>query len=223
MGNCANASTTPTLAQSGTTFQFHNVAAECSSSELERIEPLSVPEALTQWVRPENAHKNVRAQFQWHAEIAKGVTGSVHAVTYQNTDCAVKQVERRDQWAEKSFITEIRILSNLRHRGIIGFVDVFLDEKYFYLAMERADFDLHHLMKTSGPLDESKTKTITSALLESVAHLHSKNVVHRDLKPENIVFCGDDVMTPKLIDFGDAEWTEQNKSYTEFGTFLSMV
>ena len=178
---------------------------------------VAVPQRLLELLRPQNAHKSVRDLFEWHEEIGHGVTGPVHAVSYRQQQCALKTVDRSNSWTQNMFITETRTLSQLHHRGVIGLVDVFMDENHFYLAMERADFDLQHLMKTSGPLDEHKTKTITYALFEAIAYVHSKNVVHRDLKPENIVFCHDDVMTPKLIDFGDAEWTERNKSYTEFG------
>merc|ERR1719242_1868826 len=113
----------------------------------------------------------------------------------------------------KPVAAEVRVLSRLRHQGIIGFVDVFLDAKYFYVVTERADFDLKHLMTTSGPLDESRTKSITFALLQAVAYLHSENVVQRDLKPKNIVFCGD---TTKIIDFGDAQQVTDDKTYTDF-------
>ena len=97
----------------------------------------------------------------------------------------------------------------------IEYVDAFIDEKYFYLAMERADIDLHHLMKQSGPFDEHKTRAIAFNLFKAVAYLHSENVAHRDLKPANIVFCHDDLTTPKLIDFGDAAFIEHDASYNE--------
>jgi len=139
--------------------------------------------------------------------------GTIYAVTHQSTQCAVKQIDRSDRWMSKNVAAEVRVLSQLRHQGIIGFEGLFVDKKFYYVAMERADYDLKHLMTTSGSLDESRTKSITYALLQSLAYLHSENTVHRDLKPENIVFCGEN---PKIIDFGDAKRVTDDTSYTDF-------
>ena len=218
MGNCASAPLEhcPSAAQ----WKNHDVtdAAEESHSYPSTSLPgqLKVPQRMQKWFPSQNANQNVRKRFKWHKEIGYGETGSVHFATYQDQRCALKKVDRNYQFAEMLFTTEARVLSKLRHRGVIGFVDVFLDEKYFYLVMEQADFDLFHMTKASGPWDEDKTRTITFALLEVVAYLHSKNLAHRDLKPENIVFCRDDLETPKLIDFGDATMVENDKIYTEF-------
>ena len=222
MGNCASAPPEhcPSSAQSKIP-DFTIAAGDHSPTSLPG--QLEVPQRMQKWFPAQNANQNVRKRFKWHKEIGYGETGSVHFVTYQDQRCALKKVDRNYQFAEMLFITEARVLSKLRHRGVIGFVDVFLDEKYFYLVMERADFDLFHMMKASGPWDENKTRTITFALFEVVAYLHSKNLVHRDLKPENIVFCRDDLANPKLIDFGDATMVENDKIYTELSTYTFPV
>ena len=183
-----------------------------TNAEHSIVPTLPIPEQLQEWFPPQNAQKNVRKLFEWHGEIGRGVTGSIHSVSYRRRSCALKRIDRNDKSA---FITEVEILSKLQHRGIIGYIDVFLDEKYFYLLLERADSNLHQMIQTTGPFDEARTKTITKALLESLAYVHSKNISHCDLKPTNIMFTTDDRTTPKLIDFGDAKRISEKESYIE--------
>jgi serine/threonine protein kinase len=46
----------------------------------------------------------------------------------------------------------------------------------------------------------------------AVQHAHQKGIIHRDLKPSNILAtCHDGVPTPKIIDFGVAKATEQQR------------
>jgi len=216
MGNCTTAPLehdSPLLQSNDTMTSSTNAADNAFLSDPGR---LPIPQSLESLLPPQNAHKNVRDRFEWHEEIGHGVTGSVHAVTYQHRECALKTVDRSNTWTEAMFITEAQTLCNLQHRGIIGVVDLFLDEDHFYLAMQRADCDLKQLMTSSGPLDEDQTKRVIYALFDAVAYLHSQNVVHRDLKPQNIVFSNNDLTAPRLIDFGDCEKVEDEASYTEF-------
>ena len=81
------------------------------------------------------------------------------------------------------FTTEARVMRNLKHTSIIQFLDVYFDQKYFYLAMERAHYDLYYSIKRSGQLQESVASAITCNLLLALDYLHGKNVAHRDLKP----------------------------------------
>ena len=217
MGNCTATPSEDQLLQSSST-----TTAPISDSNVDHLSDgglLDIPQTFPSWFPTRNAHKNVRQRFEWHDEIGRGVTGSIHSVTYQQKSCALKMIERDNHSMESMFITEIDILSDLHHEGIIGFIDVFLDESHYYLAMERADYDLSHILTSSGPYDEQQTKAITFSLFSALAYLHSKDVVHRDLKPGNIIFYKNDPFTPKIIDFGDAQRTQRNTIYTEFGTF----
>lgn len=114
------------------------------------------------------------------------------------------------------FTTEARVLNKLNHSGIIALIDMFFDEDYYYIIMEKADFDLYYIMNKKGKLSEKKTKSVVLQLLKAVAYMHSKNMAHRDLKPENIVFLKSDTNHPRIIDFGDAELVKDKRTYTEF-------
>jgi len=52
-----------------------------------------------------------------------------------------------------------------------------------------------------------EVRTILLALLDALAHAHSRGLVHRDLKPANILFAGEDNPHPgmRLTDFGIAQ------------------
>eukprot|EP01084_Bolivina_argentea_P199013 340606_1 len=177
---------------------------------------LEIPEKFVKWFPPRHGHKKIRKLFKWGAELGRGVTGSVFEVEYKGQICAVKQVEKNDQWGKMLFTTEARVLSKLKHNGIIQFIDMFFDERYYYLVLEKADYDLYYVMKEKGKLSERKTKNITYSLLKAIAYMHKKNLAHRDLKPENIVFVAHETNRPRLIDFGDAEMAKKDKTYTEF-------
>ena len=188
-----------------------------ASTILSDDDQLDVPAALKDLIPPQHANSNVTKLFQFNEEIGSGVTGSVHAVTYQKQSYVLKRFQRNIKWKEQVFINETLTLCRLNHCGIVQFIAVFMDEDYLYLLMERADFDLRSLITSSGPLDENKVRTITYSLFKAVAYFHAESVVHRDLRPENIVFCKCDPIMPKLIDFGDALVVE-NKKYNEFGS-----
>ena len=60
------------------------------------------------------------------------------------------------------------------------------------------------------------------AVCQAVQHAHQKGIIHRDLKPSNIlVTLHDGVPVPKVIDFGVAKATQQQRLteltvYTQF-------
>ena len=96
-------------------------------------------------------------------------------------------------------------------------IDIYFDEKHWYLALERGHYDLHQVIKLMGRLTEEHASHITTNLLLALDYIHETELlVHRDLKPENIVFHKSDKTLPKLIDFGDAEYVKDSKEYTEF-------
>ena len=189
----------------------------CPPDQISDSDTLLIPKELKQWIPSSKANQKVRKRLKWTDDSlpSQGITGSLHKVTYRKKQCTIKRVARSDQWTENAFITEATTLSNVSHKGVIGFVSMFLDRDYFYLIMQPMQHTLSDVLHKSGPWDETKTKAITFAMLQTIEYLHSENVVHRDLKPENIVFSNDEQTAPKLIDFSDAVTIEPNQSFTE--------
>ena len=169
-------------------------------------------------VSSQNAHKDISKLFIKIEQIGTGCTGSIHSIKYLNNNkiCAVKQIQKEDEFARMLFTTEARSLSKLKHASIIKYIDMLMDENYYYLITEKADYDLYHIMKQKGHISEKKTKKIMYGLFKAIYHIHKKNLVHRDLKPENIVFMSNDTNRPIIIDFGDAEMCKKGKTYNEF-------
>lgn len=170
------------------------------------------------WFPAKNAHRDIRQLLTFHKPLGQGMTGSVFEATYRGKLCAVKQITQSDKLGTMLFGTEARSLSRLRHRNIIGFVDMLRDEDFYYLVLEKADYDLYDLLTQNGRgfLTENTSRDIVRGLLCGLRYIHKKNLVHRDLKPENVVFAAANPLQPKIIDFGDAEIARVDKIYTEF-------
>jgi eukaryotic-like serine/threonine-protein kinase len=102
------------------------------------------------------------------------------------------------------FLQERRILAELNHPHIAGFVDGGIsDDGRLYLAMEYiAGLDVMTHCK-SQQLDVPARVQLMIQVCEAVAHAQSHLVVHRDLKPSNVLI--DTHGQPRVLDFGIAK------------------
>eukprot|EP00485_Elphidium_margaritaceum_P003547 CAMPEP_0202698078 /NCGR_PEP_ID=MMETSP1385-20130828/11345_1 /ASSEMBLY_ACC=CAM_ASM_000861 /TAXON_ID=933848 /ORGANISM="Elphidium margaritaceum" /LENGTH=386 /DNA_ID=CAMNT_0049354681 /DNA_START=82 /DNA_END=1242 /DNA_ORIENTATION=- len=168
------------------------------------------------WFPSSHAHRDCSTLFTKHKCIDRGATCAVYDVTYHGRRCALKQIVRSERFGEPLFITEARCLSKLRHTSIIEYIDMWMDEQFYYLVLEKADINLRDVLLQKHNLAELQCKLIAYALLNALQYMHNKQVAHRDIKPENIVFVGRNLGAPKLIDFGDAVMCKPDKMYSEF-------
>ncbi|XP_069721300.1 PAS domain-containing serine/threonine-protein kinase isoform X2 [Phaenicophaeus curvirostris] len=111
---------------------------------------------------------------------------------------------------------EIAILSKLQHPNIIKVLDVFENEQFFQLVMEKhgSGLDLFTFIDKQPNLDEPLASYIFRQLVSAVGYLHCRNILHRDIKDENIVIAED--FTIKLVDFGSAAFLEPGKLFYTF-------
>ncbi|XP_037909867.1 PAS domain-containing serine/threonine-protein kinase isoform X2 [Hermetia illucens] len=162
-------------------------------------------------------------------QIGKGAYGYVK-LAYRNSDhllvvakfilkeklCPQQMILTEDK---KEIPMEIYLLTTLKHPNIVTVYDVFENEKFFQLVMEKhgCGMDLFEFIDRRPMIDEKLGCFIFRQIANAVNYLHSLNVLHRDIKDENIII--DQNFHVKLIDFGSATFMEEGKLFsTFFGT-----
>ncbi len=124
------------------------------------------------------------------------------------------------QEAER-FLREGRLLSELRHSGIVGYVTHGQERQgALYLAMEwLAGEDLSKRL-SRGPLSVADTTTLLIRVCEALTVPHRLSIVHRDLKPSNIFLRNGQVTDPVLLDFGIARRQLGTQAVTATGALI---
>jgi tRNA A-37 threonylcarbamoyl transferase component Bud32 len=133
---------------------------------------------------------------------------------------------------------EILLLHEAHHPNIIELQDLFEDDKYIHIVMERCTGgDLFDRVVSENPRQlrshaeavkyEARTAHVMRSILHVLKYLHSKSIVHRDIKPEHFLLTTDEKKTQKikLIDFGLARkhkpGTAPMKTFTGSPSFVA--
>lgn len=114
--------------------------------------------------------------------------------------------EADDEYARTAFEIELRALRDLKHPGIVEFIDSGEDSQgRRYLVLEWIERTLIDHVRSMPPGSgwDDLASTILIPLLRALDFAHGRGCIHRDLKPANILITeeGD----PKLADFGIAK------------------
>lgn len=111
---------------------------------------------------------------------------------------------------------EIYLLTTLEHPNIVSVLDVFENDQFYQLVMEKhgCGMDLFEFIDRLPMMDEKLACYIFRQIAKAVDYLHSLHILHRDLKDENIII--DQNFHVKLIDFGSATFLEPGKLFSTF-------
>ena len=100
------------------------------------------------------------------------------------------------------FLKEARNIAKFDHPGIIKIHTAFEENNTAYYVMDYIEGNnLNEIVKSSGPLSESKAVNYITQVGDALDYIHKHNVNHLDIKPANIMIRKSDDR-PILIDFG---------------------
>ncbi|XP_057832260.2 L-type lectin-domain containing receptor kinase IX.1-like [Cryptomeria japonica] len=142
--------------------------------------------------------------------VYKGVTGEANEVV------AIKRISQGSRQGMKEFISEISIVSRVRHRNLVQLLG-WCHEKgellLVYEYMSNGSLDKHLFSKgASPPLQWSHRYRIALEIACGLLYLHEEwdqCIVHRDIKSSNVMLDGN--FNAKLGDFGLARMLEHNR------------
>jgi len=105
----------------------------------------------------------------------------------------------------KKIVSEIELLKQLNHPGIVKCLDYFTEGGRIYMVLEALEGqNLRDYVAAHGPFAEAQLIDIGKQCCAILEHLHyrDKPLIHRDFTPDNLIWDGKKV---SLIDFNVAE------------------
>ncbi|KAL1327045.1 hypothetical protein HN51_037146 [Arachis hypogaea] len=132
-----------------------------------------------------------------------------------NIHVAIKKVSQGSQQGVREYASEVKIISQLRHKNLvqlIGWCHEQNDLLLVYEYVENGSLD-SYLFKGKGLLTWEVRYKIARGLASALLYLHEEwdhCVLHRDIKPSNVML--DSNFNAKLGDFGLARLMEHGTS-----------
>ncbi|GFP86854.1 L-type lectin-domain containing receptor kinase ix.1 [Phtheirospermum japonicum] len=154
--------------------------------------------------------------FEEEEKLGEGGFGGVYRGFLRETDSyiAVKRVSRGSKQGLKEYVSEVKIISQLRHRNLvqlIGWCHQRGELLLVYEFMPNGSLD-SHLFRSKSILSWDVRYKIAQGLASALLYLHEeweRCVVHRDIKSSNIML--DSNFNAKLGDFGLARLVDHEK------------
>ncbi|KAI7731732.1 hypothetical protein M8C21_021623 [Ambrosia artemisiifolia] len=156
--------------------------------------------------------------FAEKVKLGEGSFGGVYKGLLKDlsTYVAVKRVSKTSKQGIKEYASEVRIISQLRHKNLVQ-LNGWCHEKgellLVYEYMENGSLD-SHLFKAKSLLTWGTRYQIAIGLASALLYLHEEweqCVLHRDIKSSNVML--DSNFNAKLGDFGLAKFVDHEKGF----------
>nr|XP_010927450.1 L-type lectin-domain containing receptor kinase IX.1-like [Elaeis guineensis] len=168
---------------------------------------------------PSSVLVSATKNFTEEGKLGEGGFGGVFkgVLHGSNLEVAVKRISRGSKQGTKEYLSEVTIISRLRHRNLVQLVG-YCHEKndlllvYEYMPNKSLDYHLYHKENLLAWPERYK---IALGLASALLYLHEEweqCVVHRDVKPSNVML--DSEFNAKLGDFGLAKLVDHDSDST---------
>ncbi|KAL6012695.1 hypothetical protein ACLOJK_003184 [Asimina triloba] len=145
--------------------------------------------------------------FSNEGKLGQGGFGAVYRgfLSDLGVQVAVKRISRGSKQGRREYITEIKVISQLRHRNLVQLIGWCHERGEFLLVYEfmpNRSLDYHLFAEKSSVTWQTRYK-IAVGLGSGLLYLHEEGeqcVVHRDIKTSNVML--DSSFNAKLGDFG---------------------
>ncbi|KAJ1291511.1 hypothetical protein BS78_02G320600 [Paspalum vaginatum] len=154
--------------------------------------------------------------FSLERKLGEGGFGAVYQgfLKDQNLNIAIKRVAKGSTQGKKEYISEVKIISRLRHRNLVQLEGWCHEQGEFLLMYEfmpNRSLDTH-LYDNINLLTWTLRFKITIGVASALLYLHEEweqCVLHRDVKPSNVML--DSAFNAKLGDFGLARLVDHDR------------
>ncbi|KAL5721087.1 non-specific serine/threonine protein kinase [Ranunculus cassubicifolius] len=182
---------------------------------------------VIQDITPENVRlftyrelKSATSNFHPSNQLGRGGFGIVYKGLIRNEgEIAVKRLSAESDQGTREFLTEINMISNVRHPNLVQLIGCCIEGKdrmlvYEYLENNSLASALLGPQSKRITLDWSKRSAICLGTAQGLTFLHEEtkpHIVHRDIKASNILLDRD--LNPKIGDFGLAKLFPDNVTH----------
>lgn len=210
-------------------MQTITVQADTECGVLSKADIESVIGDTKRLGQPMNLIQHSLNQSIRHKDLVKfrilgvGTFGKVWLVSHKRSGIpyALKQLSKREiigHHQVEGVIREKNIMASIKHPFVVNLVSTFQDDRHLYMVIELVQggelFSVIHTETRDG-IPNGNSRFYAACILESLSHLHYRNICYRDLKPENILIDASGYCV--LVDLGFAK-VVSDKTYTLCGT-----
>ncbi|GLT37595.1 hypothetical protein SLA2020_119030 [Shorea laevis] len=167
-----------------------------------------------------NSLRSATADFHPSNRIGGGGFGVVYrGVLRDGTQVAIKTLSAESKQGTREFLTEMNMISNIRHPNLVELIGCCVDDNHRILVYEHLENNsLARVLLGSKSkhvsLDWAQRAAICLGTASGLAFLHDEadpKIVHRDIKASNVLL--DKNFHPKIGDFGLARLFPDNVTH----------